>query len=66
LIFRLYVVPVAALFVIELITGNIFVHGKEGWLVVGTGRNGVECSVLLIACLVAVIVSVWGDASRKN
>ena len=59
LILRKYVVPVAALFIIELITGIILVHGKEGWFVVGAGRNGVEYSVLLIACLAAIIVSAW-------
>lgn len=61
LILRKYVVPVAALFIVELITGIILVHGKEGWFVVGAGRNGVEYSVLLIACLAALIVSVWRE-----
>ncbi len=66
LIFRWYVVPVTTLFIVELIMGIILVHGKEGWFVVEAGRNGVEYSVLLIACLVAVIVSVRSDPSQKN
>lgn len=34
--------------------GLILVHAPNGWFVVGLGRNGVEYSVLLIACLIAV------------
>jgi putative oxidoreductase len=34
--------------------GIAMVHGREGWWVVGAGRNGAEYSVLLIACLLCV------------
>jgi putative oxidoreductase len=34
--------------------GIALVHAKAGWFVVGLGRNGMEFSVLLIACLLAV------------
>ena len=34
--------------------GIVLVHAKAGWFVVGLGRNGMEFSVLLIACLLAV------------
>lgn len=57
LILRRFVVPVAALFIIELAVGIALVHAKEGWFVVGAGRNGVEFSVLLIAALSAIIIS---------
>ena len=30
------------------------VHFREGWFVVGGGRNGFEYSVLLIVCFAAV------------
>ncbi len=66
LILRKYVVPVASLFIIELTLGIILVHGKEGWFVVGAGRNGVEYSVLLIASLVAIIVSDRKTAETKG
>ena len=36
------------------IAGVVLVHAREGWFVVGAGRNGVEYSVLLIACLPAI------------
>ena len=32
-------------------TGLVLVHWPAGWFVVGLGRNGMEYSVLLIACL---------------
>lgn len=37
-----------------LLTGIYLVHGREGWFVVGGGRNGMEYSVLLIIGLVAI------------
>jgi putative oxidoreductase len=46
----------AAGFITILTMGIILVHGPEGWFVVGGGRNGAELSVLLIACLIALIV----------
>lgn len=49
--------PLAAWFVVQLLAGIYLVHGREGWFVVGAGRNGVEFSVLLIACLVASALS---------
>lgn len=38
-----------------LIMGIILVHFKEGWFVVGGGRNGVEFNFLLIFTLLAII-----------
>jgi putative oxidoreductase len=37
-----------------LTLGAIMVHAPAGWFVVGLGRNGVEYSVLLIVCLLAI------------
>lgn len=39
-----------------LIMGIILVHFKEGWFVVGGGRNGIEYNVLMIIVLIAIIV----------
>ena len=41
-------------FSIQLAAGIALVHAPEGWFVVGAGRNGVEYSILLIACLLAI------------
>jgi putative oxidoreductase len=38
-----------------LITGIFMVHLKEGWYVVGGGRNGIEFNFLLIIVLLTII-----------
>ncbi|KFF04680.1 DoxX family protein [Flavobacterium reichenbachii] len=38
-----------------LIMGIALVHFKEGWFVVGGGRNGVEYNFLLICVLLAIM-----------
>lgn len=38
-----------------LLMGIILVHYKEGWFVVGGGRNGVEFNFLLIFVLLAIM-----------
>ncbi len=38
-----------------LIAGIIMIHGREGWFVVGGGRNGMEFNFLLIFALLSII-----------
>jgi putative oxidoreductase len=38
-----------------LIAGIFMIHLKEGWFVVGGGRNGVEFNVLLIMALLTIV-----------
>ena len=45
---------IAMLFAVELAVGVAMVHWKEGWFVVGAGRNGAEYSALLIASFLGV------------
>ena len=40
--------------ILILITGIFMIHLKEGWFVVGGGRNGVEFNFLLIMCLLSI------------
>ena len=47
--------------ILILISGIITVHFKEGWFVVGAGRNGMEFSFVLIFMLLTLIFS-----NRKN
>jgi len=47
-----FVVPLCAWFAAQLLAGIALVHFREGWFVVGGGRNGMEYSVLLILCFV--------------
>ena len=44
-------------------TGLVLVHWPAGWFVVGLGRNGMEYSVLLLACL-ALLAYVHAPAKR--
>jgi putative oxidoreductase len=55
-----FVRPLCAWFVLELLAGIVLVHFREGWFVVGGGRNGIEYSVLLILCFVAVALDASG------
>lgn len=50
-VFSKWIIPV---FLAEIILGLIMVHAKEGWFVVGYGRNGSEYSVLIIVSLILV------------
>jgi lysophospholipase L1-like esterase/uncharacterized membrane protein YphA (DoxX/SURF4 family) len=49
--------PLAAWFALQLAAGIYLIHGRAGWFVVGAGRNGMEYSVLLIACLIVVALA---------
>jgi putative oxidoreductase len=50
-VFSRWIIPV---FLIEIIMGLVMVHGKEGWFVVGYGRNGSEYSLLILVSLILV------------
>lgn len=41
--------------ILILLTGIFLVHFKDGWYVVGDGRNGVEYNFLLICVLVSIM-----------
>lgn len=45
---------IALLFALELAVGIAMVHWKDGWFVVGHGRNGMEFSALMIASLLSI------------
>jgi putative oxidoreductase len=55
LVTRQFVIPAACAHAVILACGIFMVHAPEGWFVVGGGRNGVEFSVLLLACLGAIV-----------
>jgi putative oxidoreductase len=55
LLLNKYVKPAAIFTILILIAGIIMVHFKEGWFVVGGGRNGVEFNFLLIIVLLTLI-----------
>lgn len=55
LVINRYVKPACILNIFILIMGIILVHFKEGWFVVGGGRNGIEFNFLLIFVLLAIM-----------
>ncbi|MEZ5428407.1 MAG: DoxX family protein [Pyrinomonadaceae bacterium] len=57
-----FVAPLSLVFAVHLFAGILLVHLKEGWFVVGAGRNGAEYSVLLIAVFIALSL---GDLQKS-
>ncbi|MBK6379770.1 MAG: DoxX family protein [Chitinophagaceae bacterium] len=55
LLFNRFVKPASIITIFILISGIILVHFKEGWFVVGGGRNGAEFNFLLIFVLITFI-----------
>lgn len=55
LILDKYVKPAAIITIFILAAGIIMIHFKEGWFVVGFGRNGMEFNVLLIMFFLSLI-----------
>ncbi len=58
-----FVRPLCAWFAIQLLCGIALVHFREGWFVVGGGRNGFEYSALLIVCFAAVAIDASSAAA---
>lgn len=50
-----FIKPACIITIIILIAGIIMVHWKEGWFVVGGGRNGIEFNFLLIVALLSIM-----------
>lgn len=54
LLFEKYVKWAAMVTIFILVMGIVLIHFKEGWFVVGGGRNGVEFHFLLIVVLLTL------------
>lgn len=55
LLFEKYVKLASGITILILIVGILMVHFKEGWYVVGGGRNGMEFNFLLIFVLLTIM-----------
>lgn len=55
LLFEKYVKWAAMVTIFILVMGIVLIHFKEGWFVVGGGRNGVEFNFLLIVVLLTLM-----------
>jgi putative oxidoreductase len=56
LLLEKYVKPAAIVTIFILIMGIVMIHFKEGWFVVGGGRNGYEYNFLLIFVLLTIML----------
>ncbi len=59
-----WVSPLCLVYCAIYATGIALVHWPAGWFVVGLGRNGMEYSVLLIACLAVQAWVHWPERRR--
>lgn len=64
--FRRLVAPICLLLAAIYLCGIWLVHWPAGWFVVGPGRNGMEFSVLLIACLLANAWRWWPEITHRR
>jgi putative oxidoreductase len=55
LLFEKYVKPAGIVTILILLMGIVMIHFKEGWFVVGGGRNGWEYNFLLITVLLTIM-----------
>lgn len=60
-----YIKPAAIVTIAILFTGIVMLHFKEGWFVVGGGRNGWEYNFLLIMVLISIMYP-HGFKRRRN
>ena len=62
-----FFVPVlAVIFAVHLLAGIILVHARDGWFVVGLGRNGMEYSVLLLVSFLAIAYAHYEPERRRR
>lgn len=65
LLLNKFVKPASVVTILILLMGIVLVHFKEGWFVVGGGRNGMEYNFLLI-CVLFVIMYPNGIKQTKT
>lgn len=58
-----FIKPAGIVTIHILVAGIVMIHFKEGWFVVGGGRNGWEYNFLLIAVILTIM---YPNGWRKN
>lgn len=66
LIMNKFVRPVCFWLMFKILMGIVLVHFKEGWFVVGAGRNGMEYSFLIICALITIAFPEYSSASDNT
>ena len=65
LLLNKYIKIASVITIAILISGIILIHFKEGWFVVGNGRNGMEFNFLLIFVLLFLIFQNGININRR-
>lgn len=55
---------IGLVFVVQLLVGVYLIHWNEGWFVVGSGRNGMELSFVLIVSFLAIVYASYKKPGR--
>lgn len=55
---------IGLVFVVQLLVGVYLIHWNEGWFVVGSGRNGMELSFVLIVSFLAISYAAYKKPGR--
>ncbi|HMO82487.1 MAG TPA: DoxX family protein [Pyrinomonadaceae bacterium] len=55
---------IGLVFVVQLLVGVYLIHWNEGWFVVGSGRNGMELSFVLVVSFLAVSYAAYKRPGR--
>ena len=66
ILFEKYVKAACIITIFILIVGIVMVHAKDGWFVVGGGRNGAEFNFLLIFVLLTIMFPKGFEKSAKQ
>lgn len=66
LLFQKYIKPATFITIFILIMGIVLIHFKEGWFVVGGGRNGMEFNFLLIFALLTIMFPNGISSTKTN
>lgn len=66
LVLNKYIKPASVVTIVILVMGIVMVHYKEGWFVVGGGRNGVEFNFLMICVFVFLMFPNGWRTKLKN
>lgn len=56
---------IALVFAVQLGVGVYLIHSREGWFVVGSGRNGMEFCFVLIVLLLAIAYANYKKPERS-
>lgn len=66
LLLNKYIRLASLITIFVLVMGIILVHWREGWFVVGGGRNGIEYNFILICVLLSLMMDATSEQVPTN